>query len=148
MAKARKLAASAKIAINEHKAQIVSLQRLSGIQAANKKMILKLQEELKEAARVRASMEKQILDLKQMAISPSKGLFASVFSRSSSCFKYPSNIDAVARSCKKQWKQLYPTSSLTSGQSGKHAYGEFTFEAMARVCHIISSELQDQQKDP
>jgi hypothetical protein len=42
------------------------------------------------------------------------------------------------------WDSVYPTNKLTYGLSGEHMYGEPSFGTMARICHVISSELQRQ----
>jgi hypothetical protein len=41
---------------------------------------------------------------------------------------------------------LYPTNNLTGGLAGEFMYGEPTFGAMARICHLVSSELISQKK--
>jgi precorrin-6B methylase 2 len=41
-----------------------------------------------------------------------------------------------------QWNHIHPLNKLTFGLSGDHAYGEPTFESMAKICHVIKCELQ------
>ena len=51
-----------------------------------------------------------------------------------------------ANRLRKHWKRIFPTHNLTYGLSGDFAYGEPSFFTMARVCFVISSQLEVMQK--
>ena len=116
----------------------------------NKKIILSLRKDVdalrkdEDAGnRVIKALEAKVFELKNAKASElSKGAYSCVFSRSESTVQFPSDLAQIAISCQRQWNELHPTNDLTYGVSGVHAYGEPTFVAMARICHVISSKLQ------
>jgi hypothetical protein len=71
-----------------------------------------------------------------------KGLCSFVFVRLKNPHPFPDFLPQAALECQQQWNRMYPTNYLTSGVSGEFAYGETSFLTMARICHVIKSELQ------
>jgi chromosome segregation ATPase len=126
--------------------------RANKVQEANKTTIVGLQQKLEAELKAKADLIKQVQTLRQAMLSSApalkapKGFCDLVFSREVNTCHFPQYMQLKAVSLQQQWKALYPTNNLTSGLAGEFAYGESTFGSMARVCHLVSSELIYQNK--
>lgn len=118
------------------------------ILSANKKRMGELKSQLISKEREAEDLKREVETLKRSAAASAalvpKGLLSIIFSRTQNDFIFPSCLTQQAATFQQQWTFLFPTSNLTT--SGEHAYGEPTFGTMARICYIIASELQRQQK--
>ena len=106
--------------------------------------IKKLREELevtKEKVNA-ANAELVVLREEVMSATASRGLFLALFPRTTSLCVFPQSVTDHAIAFQKEWRQIYPTFSLTSGHSGDHAYGEPSLGTIGRVCHVIKCELE------
>jgi hypothetical protein len=113
--------------------------------SCNKKIIEELRRELGTCRARVSTLEAMLRDHGQAALALGavpKGLCSFVFVRSKNPHAFPESLSQVALLCQQQWNQIYPTNNLTSGISGEFVYGETSFLTMARICHVIRSELK------
>jgi hypothetical protein len=110
--------------------------------AINRKIIVDLRDENTQMRAVVDSLQDQVRRLRQLNAEQTsvtdKGAYSLVFCRSLNTHHLPSSLEDLAESFRQQWYAINPEQP----PSGKHAYGEPTLHTMARICHCISSELQ------
>ena len=125
-----------------------SKAKAAKISAANQKKQQALKEALiEDCNRKCKKLEQQVRELQQSVVNDppgtlAQGLCSSVFSRSQYyIFEWPESILSRTAKLQQEWNALCPTHNLTFGIAGDIAYGEASFGTMARVSHVITSEL-------
>ena len=117
--------------------------RAAKVSAANQKMLEKQVEDnnkkCKKLEQQVRQLQQSVLNVAPKALAP--GLCSFVFSRSQSTYDLPKSLLSRTSTFQQEWNFLCPTNNLTFGIAGDIAYGEASFGTMARVGHIIKSEL-------
>lgn len=117
-----------------------------------KSAVLELQRNLEQQKAIVAAQQAQLAECSKKTFVVgehgllSKCLMSLVFLRSPNICIFPDSLQQVAITCQQKWNVLYPTHNLSSTESGGFIYGEPTFMAMTRICHVIKSELACLQK--
>ena len=119
------------------------IEKKDGQLATQKEIIKNLRAEVANARKDMATQAAEMEKLRAECIAGnlSRGSFSALFARTVSKYVFPQSLTEQINDFQKQWRQIYPTFSLTSGHSGVHAYGEPTMGTIGRICHIIKSEL-------
>jgi hypothetical protein len=155
--KAKLLVAKARTKIDVEKKKTVvekqEVSRLNNIKAANAQKIDELKATLESTIQANTflqqkntALEHRVASLQQSVLTKPaanipKGSYSVVFPRTSNPYVVPDTLMQAAKSFQKKWCEISPTKNKLT-VSGKRAYGETSFGTMARICHLISSELQ------